>query len=172
MKLAAKLFAATAVFAVLAAPAPAQTPKDPKSPVAGFPDGRGPSGPVSMKIVAPKADEVVPIPPAEAGQPAATGAPVEVKIELTGYETFQDPASKKGQYVALMLDNIPTVFAYYDVSKPWVFKRIPKKSTATDDTPLTAPHTAKPRLVVARMCKNAPMPDNATSSSLTNIVAW
>jgi len=120
-----RTLAAVSVLA-LAVPAPAQTPKDPKSPIAGLPDGRGPSGPVSLKIVAPKADEVVPIPPAAAGQPAATGAPLEVRVELSGYETFQDPATKAGQYVALMLDNIPTVFAYYDVTKPWVFKKIPK----------------------------------------------
>jgi hypothetical protein len=25
-----------------------------------------------------------------------------------------------------MLDNFPTVFAYYDVTKPWLFKKIPK----------------------------------------------
>ena len=38
---------------VLLQPAFAQTatPKDPKSPVAGFADGRGPSGPVTLKIV-------------------------------------------------------------------------------------------------------------------------
>ncbi len=106
--------------------ASAETPKDPKSPIPGFPDGRGPTGPVSLKIVAPKPDEVIPIPPGAAGQPAATGAPVEVRLELKGYETFQDPATKAGQYVALVLDNFPTVFAYYDVSKPWLFKRIPK----------------------------------------------
>lgn len=111
---------------LLVFPASAQTPKDPKSPVAGLPDGRGPSGPVTLKIVSPKPDEVIPIPAAAAGQPPATGAPVEVRLELTGYETFQDPATKAGQYVALMLDNYPTVFAYYDVTKPWLFKRIPK----------------------------------------------
>lgn len=125
MKLARTLTAALGVL-VLALPAIAQTPKDPKSPIAGFPDGRGPTGPVTLKIVAPKPDEVLPIPPAAAGQPAATGGPVEVKVELTGYETFQDPATKHGQYVALMLDNFPTVFAYYDVSKPWLFKKVPK----------------------------------------------
>ena len=112
------------VFALTASGA--QTPKDPKSPIPGLPDGRGPSGPVTLKIVAPKPDELIPIPPAAAGQPPANGAPVEVKVELTGYETFQDPATKAGQYVALMLDNIPTIFAYYDVSKPWLFKKIPK----------------------------------------------
>lgn len=111
---------------LLALPAAAETPKDPKSPVAGVPDGRGPSGPVSLKILSPKPDEVVPIPPAEAGQPAATGGPLEVRVELTGYETFQDPATKAGQYVGLVLDNIATTFAYYDVTKPWVFKKIPK----------------------------------------------
>jgi hypothetical protein len=125
MKLVRKVSAALAVVA-LALPASAQTPKDPKSPVAGVPDGRGPSGPVTLKIVSPKADDVIAIPPADAGQPAATGAPVEVRIELAGYETFQDPATKHGQYVALMLDNFATVFAYTDVTKPWVFKKIPK----------------------------------------------
>ncbi|MBK9063870.1 MAG: hypothetical protein IPL89_11850 [Acidobacteria bacterium] len=125
MQLVRNLAAALTLLA-LAVPASAETPKDPKSPIAGVPDGRGPSGPVTLKILSPKADDVIAIPPAEAGQPAATGAPVEVKIELTGYETFQDPATKQGQYVALMLDNFATVFAYYDVTKPWVFKKIPK----------------------------------------------
>lgn len=125
MQLVRNLAAALTLLA-LAVPASAETPKDPKSPIAGVPDGRGPSGPVKLKILSPKADDVIAIPPAEAGQPAATGAPVEVKIELTGYETFQDPATKQGQYVALMLDNFATVFAYYDVTKPWVFKKIPK----------------------------------------------
>lgn len=113
---------------VLLQPASAQTatPKDPKSPVVGLPDGRGPSGPVALKIVSPKADELIAIPPADAGQPASIGAPVEVRVELTGYETFQDPATKAGQYVALVIDNISTTFAYYDVTKPWVFKKIPK----------------------------------------------
>lgn len=125
MKLVRNVSAALAVVA-LALPASAQTPKDPKSPVAGVPDGRGPSGPVTLKIVSPKPDDLIAIPPADAGQPAATGAPVEVKVELAGYETFQDQATKQGQYVALMLDNFPTVFAYYDVAKPWLFKKIPK----------------------------------------------
>jgi len=125
MQLARNLAAALTLLA-LAVPAPGQTPKDPKSPIAGVPDGRGPSGPVTLKLTSPKADDVIAIPPAEAGQPAATGAPVEVRIELLGYETFQDPATKQGQYVALMLDNFATVFAYTDVTKPWVFKKIPK----------------------------------------------
>lgn len=122
----AKMVAVTLGLLALAVPARAETPKDPKSPVAGLPDGRGPSGPVSLKIVSPKPDEIVAIPPADAGQPAATGAPVEVRVELSGYETFQDPATKAGQYVGLVLDNISTTFAYYDVTKPWVFKKIPK----------------------------------------------
>ncbi|HEY3350226.1 MAG TPA: hypothetical protein VGM13_10655 [Thermoanaerobaculia bacterium] len=125
MQLARNLAAALALMA-LSVPASGQTPKDPKSPIAGVPDGRGPSGPVTLKITSPKPDEVIAIPPAAAGQPAATGGPVEVKLELMGYETFQDPATKQGQYVALMLDNFATVFAYTDVTKPWVFKKIPK----------------------------------------------
>lgn len=122
-----KILVAGLVF-VLVGPLAAQTatPKDPKSPIPGFPDGRGPTGPVTLKIVAPKPDEVIPIPAAAAGQPAATGAPVEVRVELAGYETFQDPATKQGQYVALMLDNFPTVFSYYEVTKPWLFKKIPR----------------------------------------------
>lgn len=125
MKCTRTLAAALGIF-VLAVPASAQTPKDPKSPIPGYPDGRGPTGPVTLKITSPKPDEVIPIPPAAAGQPAATGGPVEVKLELTGFETFQDPATKHGQYVALMLDNFATVFAYYDITKPWLFKKIPK----------------------------------------------
>ncbi|MGA7992878.1 MAG: hypothetical protein WCC53_15695 [Thermoanaerobaculia bacterium] len=125
MKLVKSLVVALGVVG-LALPSAAQTPKDPKSPIAGIPDGRGPTGPVTLKIVSPKADEVVAIPSPGGGQPAATGAAVEVRVELTGYETFQDPATKAGQYVALMLDNIPTVFAYYDVAKPWVFRKVPK----------------------------------------------
>jgi hypothetical protein len=125
MKLVKPLAVALGLVA-LALPASSQTPMDPKSPVAGLPDGRGPSGPVTLKIVSPKADEVIAIPAAGAGQPAATGAPVEVRVELTGYETFQDAATKSGQYVGLVIDNISTTFAYYDVTKPWVFKKIPK----------------------------------------------
>jgi hypothetical protein len=118
----------TGLALVLVGPLPAQTatPKDPKSPIPGLPDGRGPSGPVALKILSPKPDEVLPIPPAPAGQAASTGGPVEVRLDLTGYETFQDPATKAGQYVALVLDNFPTVFAYYDVTKPWLFKKVPK----------------------------------------------
>ena len=67
------------------AAAPSATPRDPKSPVAGIADGRGPTGPVQVTILSPKPDEVIPIPPAAAGQPAATGAPVEVKIDLKDY---------------------------------------------------------------------------------------
>lgn len=119
------LVAALALVLVRPLPAQTATPKDPKSPIAGFVDGRGPTGPVTLKIVSPKPDEVIPIPAAAAGQPAATGAPVEVRVELAGYETFQDPATKQGQYVALMLDNFPTVFSYYEVTKPWLFKKIP-----------------------------------------------
>jgi hypothetical protein len=121
-----KTLAAVLGALALAVPAAAQTPKDPKSPIPGIPDGRGPSGPVTLKILAPKPDEVIPIPPGEAGQASGTGAPVEVKLELNGFETFQDPATKAGQHVALMLDNLPNVFAYYDISKPWLFKKLPK----------------------------------------------
>ena len=58
-------------------PAP-QTPVDPKSPIPGFPDGRGPKGPVSIKLLSPAVDEVIPLPAAAPGQPAPEGARVEV----------------------------------------------------------------------------------------------
>ncbi|MGZ6988841.1 MAG: hypothetical protein ACXVH0_07770, partial [Thermoanaerobaculia bacterium] len=69
---------AAGLILVLTQPMSAETPtpKDPKSPVAGFADGRGPSGPVGLKIVSPGADEVIPIPEATAGQPPAKVAPV------------------------------------------------------------------------------------------------
>jgi hypothetical protein len=103
------------------------TPKDPKSPVPGAADGRGPSGPVELKILAPKPDEVIPVPPPAAGQAPAKGAPVEVKFELKGFETFQDPATKSGQYIALFLDHIP-YFSHWDAAKPWLFKNVPSGS--------------------------------------------
>ncbi|MFI5121054.1 MAG: hypothetical protein ACHQM4_11605, partial [Thermoanaerobaculia bacterium] len=62
------------------------TPKDPKSPVPGFADGRGPTGPVTLKIASPAANEIIPVPEAPAGQPPAKGAPVTLKVELTNYE--------------------------------------------------------------------------------------
>ena len=109
-------------------PALAQTvaPKDPKSPVAGFADGRGPSGPVTLKIVSPTPDEVIPIPEAAAGQPPAKGAPVTLKVELQNFETFEDAVTKTGQRLEILVDNISSTFPWRDATKPYTFKSLPK----------------------------------------------
>jgi hypothetical protein len=113
---------------ILLQPAFAQTatPKDPKSPVAGFADGRGPSGPVTLKIVSPTPDEVIPIPEAAAGQPPAKGAPVTLKVELANYELFEDAATKSGQRLEILVDNISSTFPWRDATKPYTFKSLPK----------------------------------------------
>jgi hypothetical protein len=103
----------------------AQTPVDPKSPVPGYPDGRGPKGPVLVKIVSPTADEVIPFPAAVAGQPAPKGARVEVKVTVENYETWKDEATGKGQHVQLVLDGraLPD---WFQTDKPWIFPALPK----------------------------------------------
>jgi hypothetical protein len=113
---------------VLLHPAFAQTaaPKDPKSPVAGIADGRGPTGPVTLKIVSPARDEVIPIPEAAAGQPPAKGAPVTLKVELANFETFEDAATKTGQRLEILVDNISSTFPWRDATKPYTFKSLPK----------------------------------------------
>src|SRR5512143_2982134 len=113
---------------VLAGPLGAQTatPKDPKSPVPGFADGRGPTGPVTLKIVSPAADEVIPVPQPEAGQPPAKGASVTLKVELQNFETFQDDATKSGQHLEILVDNIGALFPWHDPTKPYTFKSLPR----------------------------------------------
>jgi len=113
---------------VLLQPASAQTatPKDAKSPVAGFADGRGPTGPVTLKIVSPTPDEVIPVPEAAAGQPPAKGAPVTLKVELANFETFEDAATKTGQRLEVLVDNISSTFPWRDATKPYTFKSLPK----------------------------------------------
>ena len=113
---------------VLLQPASAQTatPKDPKSPLAGFADGRGPTGPVTLKIVSPAADEVIPVPEAAAGQPQAKGAAVTLKVELQNFETFEDAATKTGQRLEILVDNISSSFPWRDATKPYTFKSLPK----------------------------------------------
>ena len=121
-----KTFALGLTVALLQ-PASAQTtPKDPKSPVAGFADGRGPTGPVTLKIVSPAPDEVIPIPEASAGQPPAKGAPVTLKVELANFETFEDAATKTGQRLEILVDNISSTFPWRDATKPYTFKSLPK----------------------------------------------
>lgn len=131
MKFTPSRFSKTVVLgltAVLLQPAFAQTaaPKDPKSPVAGFADGRGPTGPVTLKILSPTQDEVIPIPEAPAGQPPAKGAPVTLKVELANFETFEDPATKTGQRLEILVDNISSTFPWRDATKPYTFKSLPK----------------------------------------------
>lgn len=115
-----------AVALVQPATAQTATPKDPKSPVAGFADGRGPTGPVTLKIVSPAPDEIIPIPEASAGQPPAKGAPVTLKVELANFETFEDAATKTGQRLEILVDNISSTFPWRDATKPYTFKSLPK----------------------------------------------
>lgn len=120
-----KPYAAILASALIAAlPLAAQTPVDPKSPIPGFPDGRGPKGPVSIKLVSPAAGEVIPMPAAEAGKPAPKGARVEVKVAVENYEIFKDEATGKGQHVQLVLDGraLPN---WYQVDKAWIFPALP-----------------------------------------------
>lgn len=101
------------------------TPKDPKSPIPDCADGRGPSGPVEVRLLSPSPDQLFPMPEAPAGQPPAKGAVIEVKLEVRNYETFQDPKTQCGQGIAIAFDNLaPSV--HYDPSKPWSFRNVPK----------------------------------------------
>ncbi len=92
----------------------------------GFADGRGPTGPVTLKIVAPAADEIIPVPQPEAGQPPAKGAPVTLKVELANFELFEDDATKSGQHLEILVDNISSTFPWRDATKPYTFKSLPK----------------------------------------------
>ena len=120
------LVAGLAVVLVWPLPAQTPTPRDPKSPVPGFADGRGPTAPVTLKIVSPAADEVIPAPEAPAGQPPAKGAPVTLKVELANFETFEDDATKSGQHLEILVDNIGATFPWWDATKPYTFKSLPK----------------------------------------------
>jgi hypothetical protein len=106
------------------AASPPSTPKDPKSPIPDCVDGRGPSGPVEVKILAPKPDEIFPIPAAAVGQTPAKGASVEVRLEVRNWESFQDPNTKCGQGVAIAFDNGPAA-VHFDPSKPWLYPKVP-----------------------------------------------
>ncbi len=117
---------AVAAGAILALPSVAQppTPKDPKSPIPGCADGRGPTGPVEVRILSPKPGELIPIPPAPAGQTPPSAAPVAVTLEVKNYESFLDPATKTGQGIALIFDNGPAA-VHYEPTKPWGYPRVP-----------------------------------------------
>ena len=120
------LFAGLALILVGPLLAQTPTPKDPKSPVSGFADGRGPTGPVTLKIVSPAANEVIPVPEAQAGQPPAKGAPVTLKVDLANFETFEDEATKSGQHLDILVDNISVSFPWRDATKPYTFKSLPR----------------------------------------------
>jgi len=115
---------ALGALATLSAAAQPPTPRDPKSPIPDCVDGRGPTGPVEVKIFAPKPDEVFPIPAAAVGQPPNKGASVEVKLEVKNWESFQDPGTKCGQGIAIAIDNGP-VAIHYDPTKPWLYPKVP-----------------------------------------------
>ncbi len=120
--------AAAIAFAVLlsgVAGGQEATPRDPKSPIPGHADGRGPTGPVELKIISPRPEEIVPIPPPAPGQPAAKGAPATLKFELKNYETFLDPATRTGQGIAIVLDAHPPQ-VLYDSTKGWTYRSLPK----------------------------------------------
>ncbi len=121
MKPFAVLFA-SALIATL--PLAGQTPVDPKSPIPGYPDGRGPKGPVSVKILTPTADEVIPVPAAAMGRPAPKGARVEVKVAVENFETFKDEATGRGQHVQLVLDG-RALPAWFQIDKSWIFPALP-----------------------------------------------
>ncbi|HYN44073.1 MAG TPA: hypothetical protein VE129_20010, partial [Thermoanaerobaculia bacterium] len=121
-----KPYAALLASALLVTlPLAAQTPVDPKSPIPGYPDGRGPKGPVTVKIVSPTADEVIPWPAAVEGQPAPKGARVEVKVTVENFETWKDEATGRGQHVQLVLDGraLPD---WFQTDKPWIFPALAK----------------------------------------------
>lgn len=121
-----KPYAALLASALLATlPLAGQTPVDPKSPIPGYPDGRGPKGLVVVKILTPTPGEVIPLPAAAPGQPAPKGARVEVKVTVENFETWKDPATGKGQHVQLVLDGrvLPD---WFQIDKPWLFPALPK----------------------------------------------
>jgi hypothetical protein len=81
---------------------------------------------VTLKIVSPAPEEVIPVPEAAAGQPPAKGAPVTLKVELANFETFEDAATKTGQRLEILVDNISSTFPWRDATKPYTFKSLPK----------------------------------------------
>jgi hypothetical protein len=120
------LVAALVLVLVRSVPAQTVTPRDPRSPNARFADGRGPTGPVTLKIVSPAPDEVIPVPEAPAGQPPAKGGSVTLKVELSNFELFEDAATKSGQRLEVLVDNIGAMFPWRDATRPYTFKSLPK----------------------------------------------
>jgi len=115
------LVAAAALSAAAAPP----TPRDPKSPVPDCADGRGPTGPVEVRLLAPTPNQTIPMPAAAPGQPPARGGIVEVRLEVKNFETFFDAKTQTGQGVAIVFDNGPAA-VHYEPAKPWAFRNVPK----------------------------------------------
>ncbi|MFI5180897.1 MAG: hypothetical protein ACHQPI_05865 [Thermoanaerobaculia bacterium] len=113
-----------ALMAFSAAAAP-PTPKDPKSPIPDCVDGRGPTGPVEVKLLSPTPNQMFQIPDSPPGQPPAKGAVVEVKLEVKNFETFLDAKTQCGQGIAIVFDNL-AASVHYEPSKPWAFRNVPK----------------------------------------------
>ncbi len=124
-RIAIRIVVALSAFVSLSAASIPPTPKDPKSPVPDCADGRGPTGPVEVKLLSPTPNQMIPFPAVPAGQPPARGAIVEVKLEVRNYETFLDPKTKSGQGIAIIFDNLPAA-VHYEPSKPWEFRNVPK----------------------------------------------
>lgn len=120
-----------ALFVVVPPARGAETPKNPRSPFPTYADGRGPTGPVELRIVAPKPDEVLPLADAAPGAdgkasgPGTHGTDVHVRFELENFELFKDEKTGTGQHIDIVLDNLPYA-ALYDAEKAWVFKNVGK----------------------------------------------
>ena len=93
----------------------------------GFADGRGPSGPVTLKIVSPTPDEVIPIPRGRGGAAAREG---RARHAQGGARELRDcsrtPRRSTGQRLEILVDNISSTFPWRDATKPYTFKSLPK----------------------------------------------
>ncbi len=57
------------------------------------------------------------------GQVVTTGDSVSIRFDLQGYNLYQDPATKKGNHVHVILDNEPYM-ADYDETRPFVLHHV------------------------------------------------
>lgn len=117
----ASLLASLALALPLAGQEPAAALK---SPLPGFPDGKAATSPIELKITSPEPDEVIALPAPEEGKPAPKGAEVVLRFEVKGYELFQDPQTKLGQYIQILLDGQMRGM-HFLADKGWVLKNIP-----------------------------------------------
>ncbi len=47
-------------------------------------------------------------------------------MELANFELFEDDATKSGQHLEILVDNISTSFPWRDATKPYTFKSLPR----------------------------------------------